>query len=184
MTKMVIMDLRYAKKYFGQIAPRTKLSLDKAFSATHFVGMNDGIIRNLRSVKADLEKKLSGILAEADILKSDIEATDRMIARYEGQTALPLEPELSERAHATEYKNITLRKAILIVLEKHKPRSLSAPEISQQLLAGGFKTGAEDFKSAVWSVLSTLVKVDIVEKAGPGQYRAKGRHFIEEQLDK
>ena len=119
--------------------------------------MNKELIENLRSVKADMQKRLTALSEEAESTKLDIQGLDRMIARYEGSEQMPLGMESVADA-MFDYDKMTLKEGVLHVLQRNAPRGLRARQIQNKLVAGGYYTTSENFNSAIFAMLSHLVK--------------------------
>lgn len=138
--------------------------------------MTTETLKNLKAAKADLTGHLASLEKERESVRADIQALDRIIARYEsGEQGLFGDE--SRSAIGKEFKGATMRKSVLTILKRAYPDSMKAREIAQAIINGGYETdkNAIDLSNAIFANLSYLTgKTKEVEKLGEGNYKIKG----------
>ena len=131
--------------------------------------MNDDILKNLHTLRSDLRGKLLALRAEERTIRADIEALDRMIERYQGQTALSLN---SQASGSNGDKPSTLKGYVIEVLKQNYPHSMKAAQVRDAVIHLGYKSTAKSFDGAMFAMLSNLRKQGAIAKAGTGRYKA------------
>ena len=138
---------------------------------------------NLEKVKADLESRLLKHQETINTIRLDLEAIERMLARYSGQEemALELEP-IKVSGNPREFAGMTLKKAILKLINSNPQRVFDAPTIRDTILKGGFKQGKGNIRISITSWLFTMNKSGLVRKIGTGKFRSiQGEKIIEDE---
>ena len=135
--------------------------------------MSIEMIKSLRLARQDLAKRLTSLRKEIDIVKIDIDSLDRLIQRYQGQQSLDLVGSNDIANDEDRFRGKTLRESISTILNESYPQKQKASEINKALLDGGYLTTSPNFDSAVFGMLGQMVKVEQIEKAGKGYYKAK-----------
>jgi len=128
-------------------------------------------LQHLSSARKDLVDKLSALRKELDIVKMDIAALDRIIQRYQGGGAVSRTYDLPVRG--SKYLGKTLRDAIMDILIKAYPSSMKVATIQKLLLDGGYQTASKNFDSAIFGMLSQMIKDNEVKKTDIGLYKSK-----------
>lgn len=139
--------------------------------------METEIARNLRAIQTDLNNRLKKLNDEIGTVRADLEAVDRMLQRYEGQTSLPL-PVVedgggngSHPLNAIAPDTMTLKEHVLAVLKDGYPQALRARQVRVLVTKHGYTSKAVSFEGAMFAMLSNLNKSGEIEKAGSGLYR-------------
>ena len=125
---------------------------------------------NLRLARADLIARLEASKKMVEMISRDIEAVDRMLERYGGQTSLAIN-DVATPVTGGEFSDFKLREAVRTVLKRHAPKSVKVPKIREEILAGGYKTTARNLSPPIFIMLMKLAKKGEVKKVGKGLYK-------------
>lgn len=128
-------------------------------------------LEHLLSARKELVEKLSALRKELEIVKLDIDALDRIIQRYQGKGELSITFDFAVRGN--KYLGKTLRESINDVLKRSYPSSMKVATIQKQLLDGGYQTISKNFDSAIFGMISQMIKNNEVEKLDKGLYKSK-----------
>ncbi|MCK5126941.1 MAG: hypothetical protein KAR42_11860 [candidate division Zixibacteria bacterium] len=127
------------------------------------------VLGSLNSAKQDLTESLSELEREADIVRADIASLDRIIQRYQNPTS---------PNGAGDYSGKTLREAIGDILNKSYPKVMRVSAIKKKLLDGGYQTKSDNFESAIFGMISQMIKIGDIEKIDKGQYKALKNQIV------
>jgi hypothetical protein len=176
--------LKWAGLFFiGKNPTFFKKRLASKFGISYITHMNKDILTNLHTVRSDLRQKLVALQEEMKTTKADIEAVDRMIERYQGQTSLSLIGQ-SKASGSNGDKPSTFGNMVVDVLRQHYPRSMREIEIRSMLIHSGYKPTAKNFSGALFAMLSNLLKQGRITKTGMGAYKALDSDVMGEDENK
>jgi hypothetical protein len=132
--------------------------------------MKTGDIESLKSFRADLVNRQESLKKEIDLISRDIEAVDRMMARYGGQISLEINDKTAPVTEG-EFANVSLREAVKTVLQRHMPKDVKASQIQKEIRDGGYRTTAKEFGPAIFVMLGKLISLGEAKKVKAGVYK-------------
>jgi hypothetical protein len=159
------------KVHHKKIARLAKIILAFYWGSDYIRGMKNEILANLNTVRADLRQKLLALKEEEKTIISDIEAIDRMLLRYQGQTTLAFS-DFDKSTQSSLNPPSKLKDYVIMVLKNHYPTPLRASQVRDAVIKMGYKSTAISFEGAMFAMLSNLVRQKSIAKTGPGLYCA------------
>ena len=149
-----------------------KKFLTSILNCLYIGAMNNEMVEHLEKALRQIDFALESLRMELEIQQNNRNRLKNFIDEVKENIRTGA-PTNSNLPGVFIYQKLSLKDAIIAILRREYPSSLKVREIQDILADGGYKTESKHLNGAIFSMLSRLVKLGLVEKVSTGTYRKK-----------